>query len=243
MRLKNKYYKKLKIKKHCGKSKGPKLNEMQQTTLTPLITHHALSLLAAQLYDRSGRLLGPAITTMKVLLSRSCEIMPYAELDKPIIEKDKEFAELITRVLESCKKWKTIKPTRTNLIGENYELTALGAYVDNGLPAFGGSVYFLSAHKTTRERDSMIAASKSKVSKISVPANEAQARRLGMDIVIKIVECLIVDPEMQLKPLEIILYGDSSCVAALFNPTLAIKNSLLRTAVYGTIQRAKQFLK
>ena len=63
-----------------------------------------------------------------------------------------------------------------------------------------------------------------------------------MDIVIKIVECLIVDPELQVKPLEIMLYRDSSCVAALFNPSLAIKNSLLRTAVYGTIQRAKQVL-
>ena len=145
-------------------------------------------------------------------------------------------------MLESCKNWKTIKPTRTNLIGENYELTTLGAYVDGGLPAFGGSVYFLSTHRTTKERESMIAASKSKVSKRTVPANEALARPLGMDIVIKIVECLVVDPEVQLKPIEIILYGDSSCVAALFNPTLAIKNSLLRTAVYGTIQRAKTIL-
>ena len=71
----------------------------------------------------------------------------------------------------------------------------------------------------------MIGASKSKVSKRTVPANEAQARPLGMDIVVKIVECLIVDPEMQAKPLEIILYGDSSYVVALFNKTLAIKNS------------------
>ena len=62
-----------------------------------------------------------------------------------------------------------------------------------------------------------------------MPTNEAQARPLGMDIVVKIVDCLIVDPEMQQMVLEIILYGDSSCVAALFNPTLAIK----------TIQRAK----
>ena len=142
---------------------------------------------------------------------------------------------------ESCKKWKTIKPTRTNLIGENYELTALGAYVDGILPAFGGSVYFVSTHNT-KEKESMIAASKSKVSKRTVPANEALARPLGMDIVIKIVECLVVDPEVQLKAKEIIFYGDSSCVAALFNPTLAIKNSLLRTAVYGTIQRAKTIL-
>ena len=85
----------------------------------------------------------------------------------------------------------------------------------------------------------MIGASKSKVRKRTVPANEAQARLLGMDIIVKVAEYLIVDPEMQQMPLEIILYGDSSCVAALFNPALAIKKPLLRTAVYGTIQRAK----
>ena len=55
--------------KHRGKSRGPKLSEMQQTPLAPLISRHALSRLAAQLYDRSGRLLGPAITTMKVVNS------------------------------------------------------------------------------------------------------------------------------------------------------------------------------
>ena len=85
----------------------------------------------------------------------------------------------------------------------------------------------------------MIGASKSKVSKRTVPSNEAQARPLGIEIIVKVVECLKVDPEMQQMPLEIILYGDSSCVAALFNPALAIKNSLLRKAVYGIIQRAK----
>ena len=95
--------------------------------------------------------------------------------------------------------------------------------MDGGLPAFGGSVYFLSTHKITKEKESMIGASKSKVSKRTVPANKAQARPLGMDIVVKIVACLIVDPEMQQMPLEINLYGDSSCVAALFNPTLGIQ--------------------
>ena len=73
------------------------------------------------------------------------------------------------------------------MIGEGYELTALGAYVDGGLPAFGGSVYFLSTHKITKEKESMIGASKSKVSKRTVPANEVEARPLGMNIVVKIV--------------------------------------------------------
>ena len=135
--------------------------------------------------------------------------MSYDELDTPIQEKDKEFADLIVRVLESCKNWKTINPTRTNLIVERCQLTALGACVDGGLPAFGRSVYFISTHKIPKQKESMIGASKSKVSKRTVPANEAQARPLGMHIIVKVVECLIVDPEMQQMPLEIILYGDS----------------------------------
>ena len=54
-----------------------------------------------------------------------------------------------------------------------YELTALGVYVDGGLPSFGGSIYFLSTHKITKERESMIGASKRKVSKRTVPAKQA----------------------------------------------------------------------
>ena len=41
----------------------------------------------------------------------------------------------------------------------------------------------MSTHKITKERESMVGASKSKVSKHTVPANESQARPLGMDIV------------------------------------------------------------
>ena len=91
-------------------------------------------------------------------------------------------------MLESCKNWKSIKPTRTNLIGEGCDLTALGACVDGGLPAFGGILYFISTHKITKQKESMIGASKSKLSKHTVPANEAQARPLGMDIILKVVE-------------------------------------------------------
>ena len=90
---------------------------------------------------------------MKVILSRSCEIMSYDELDVPIQEKDKELSDLIVRVLESCKNWKSIKPTRTNLIGERCDLTALGACFDGGLPAFGGSVYFISAHRISKQKE------------------------------------------------------------------------------------------
>ena len=64
-----------------------------------------------------------------------------------------------------------------------------------------------------------------------------------MDLIVKVVKCLIVEPEMQQMPLEIILYGDSSSVVFLFNLALAITNSLLRTAIYGTIQRAKTVIK
>ena len=42
--------------KHRGKSKGPKLSDMAETPLDPLITHH-VSGLAAHLNDRSGMLL------------------------------------------------------------------------------------------------------------------------------------------------------------------------------------------
>ena len=67
----------------------------------------------------------------------------------------------------------------------------MGACVDGGLPAFGGSVYFISTHKITKQKESIIGASKSNVSKRTAPANEAHARPLGMDLIIKVVECTI----------------------------------------------------
>ena len=146
--------------------------------------------------SKEPKLSDMVITTTKVLYRANCKIMSYDELDVPIKEKDKEFSDLIVRVLESCENWKSIQPTRTNLIGEGCDLTALGACVNGGLPAFGGSLYFISTHRISKQKESMIGASKSKVSKHTVPVNEAQTRPLGMDLIIKSVECLIVDPEM-----------------------------------------------
>ena len=121
--------------------------------------------------------MGPVITTMKVLLSRSCEIISYDELDTPIQEKDNEFADLIVRMLESCKNWKSIKPTRTNLIGEGCDLTAFGACVDGGLPAFGGSVYFILTHKISKQKESIGNGSNHKGSRVlnSGPRNGTNA--------------------------------------------------------------------
>ena len=79
--------------------------------------------------------------------------MSYDELVVSIQDKDKEFADQIVRVLESCKNWKTIKPIRTNLIGEGCDLTALGECVDGGLPASRGSIFHINTqdHQTERK--------------------------------------------------------------------------------------------
>ena len=44
------------------------------------------------------------------------------------------------------------------------------------------------------------------------------------------------------KEVEIYLMGDSSCVAALFRPTITIKNILLRNVVLTVKQRIKEIL-
>ena len=81
---------------------GLKLSEMESSTpLAPLLTRHNLSRLCAQMSDRSGRLLGPAICTMKVLLSRACEIASYEELDNPLQRLDPEFTGTVVKVLEN----------------------------------------------------------------------------------------------------------------------------------------------
>ena len=63
---------------------------------------------------------------------------------------------------------------------------------------------------------SKICCSKSKISKRSIPANEALARMLQADTTKSIARVISRRVEIVNKEVEIYLMGDSSCVAALF---------------------------
>ena len=85
---------------------------------------------------------------------------------------------------------------------------------------------------------SRVAAGKSKVSKRTVPCNEALSRVLQLDLTKAMAIVLARRDELKTRPLEIILTGDSLCTACLFSPGIVIKNTLLRSVVNTVRQRA-----
>ena len=78
-------------KKTRGVSGEKKLMEMDQAEFTDPsfvreITRCTLSRLAAQAYDRLGVFIGPIISCLTILVSRSTEIATIRQLDKPLID-------------------------------------------------------------------------------------------------------------------------------------------------------------
>ena len=82
----------------------------------------------------------------------------------------------------------------------------------------------------------------SKVSKRTVPANEALSRILQMDTIKSIVRVIERRPELVGKELTILLAGDSTSTACLFAPHLAIKSMLLRNVIRTVRQHCKDIL-
>ena len=75
-----------------------------------------------------------------------------------------------------------------------------------------------------------------------MPLNESLARILQMDLSKIMVRVLARREEISQKKLNILLVGDSTCVACLFNPGITIKNILLWNVVTTLKQRIKDIL-
>ena len=85
---------------------------------------------------------------------------------------------------------------------------------------------------------SRVAAGKSKVSKWTVPCNEALSRVLQLDLTKAMAVVIALSDELKTRPPEIILTGDSLCTAYLFSSGIVIKNTLLSTVVNTVRQHA-----
>ena len=87
-----------------------------------------------------------------------------------------------------------------------------------------------------------IATAKSKTSKRTVVANEAMSRILQTDMMVAVSKVLSLQRRYKNKELPIVLFGDSICVALLFNNIFQLQNTLLRNAIVNTKSRAKQII-
>ena len=153
------------------------------------------------------------IAGLKILLSRSCELANTMEIDKPLVEIDKEFVKTATKFLIGAKDVRKIIPFDKALCPQQHELVALASTADGGLPGFAASMYMISAKESELGN-----AIKEEGMKRTVPCKEALPRVLQLDLTKAMAIVLARREELKAIPLEIILTGDSLCTACLFSP-------------------------
>ena len=90
---------------------------------------------------------------------------------------------------------------------------------------------------------SRVCGTKGRVSKRTVPANEALSRALQADQVKQVAKTLSHRPELENSELSIVMAGDSICVSTLYNPGLNIKNILLRSTVVAVKDKCQDIIK
>ena len=105
------------------------------------------------------------------------------------------------RFLVNSDKIKDIEPLPKTLCSE----LGIGAIANGGVPQYGSLAYIIWENKSTGEKTSKIACSKSKVSKRTIPANEALSRILQMDITKSIARVIQRRPEIVGTELTILL--------------------------------------
>ena len=128
-----------------GKSLGPDLTDMPNSEILKMkITRMTFLRLAAQTYSRLGNLLGPLITCIKILASRSCELAGVQELDEDLSIRDKSFVEFARTFIINLKKVKEIRPFKRCWVKKGYQLMGFLLYLDGGKTGLGDCLYVLS---------------------------------------------------------------------------------------------------
>ena len=94
-----------------GKNNGPDLVDMEVTEIMNMqITRMTFLRLSAQTYSRLGNLLGPLITAIKILASRSCELAGINESEVDLKDRDEEFVTFAKEFIVNLRKVKQIRP-------------------------------------------------------------------------------------------------------------------------------------
>ena len=116
-----------------GKSVGPDLVDMEVSKIMNMkITHMTFLRLSAQTYSRLGNLLGPLITAIKILASRSCELAGIHELEVNLEDRDGPFVAFAKEFIINLRKVKQIRPFARCWVKRNYKLLGFLVYLDGG---------------------------------------------------------------------------------------------------------------
>ena len=88
-----------------------------------------------------------------------------------------------------------------------------------------------------------VCSTRGRVSKRTVPAHEALSGPLQAEETKKIARVLSHRPGIRDLELEIVMGGDSICIATLYNPKLSLKNILLKSAVWAVKHKGREIIK
>ena len=216
-----------------GKKRGKQVGEpLTETDLDKIqITRRHLMRLCSQLHDYTERHIGPIKSSMKLLVSRACDIVDNANIDKPLENYDQPFAETTKSFLKNLKKIKDLKPFQRFVIPCGYKLNHLVVTRDGGGGGYAATIHFISRLEPGRIGEPWsryIMAAKSKISKRSAQANELLATVLSA-LLLKLVLSGLT--ELNKEKFDIICAGDSVCISTFFDKRKQVKNVLVRNGV------------
>ena len=216
-----------------GKKRGKHVGEnLEETDLeVQPITRRHLMRLCSQLHDYTERHIGPIKSSMKLLVSRACDIVDTKNLDKPLKDFDESFAVTCKTFIRNLQKMKELKPFQRFVIPCGYKLNHVVVTRDGGGGGFAATIHFISKlepGKTGETWHSYIMAAKSKISKRSPQANELLATYLAA-LLLKLVLSGLT--ELNRERFDVYCSGDSVCISSFFDKKKQIKNVLVRNGV------------
>ena len=119
--------------------------EMEIQEFMRNITRHIVACLSALVYDHLGRAFGIMMVSIKILLSRTCEVVPgIGMMNTELYALDQELVELIVKLLKNIRNVSFIRPFPRPLIPSGNSLSAIVSFCYGGILALGSCVYMLS---------------------------------------------------------------------------------------------------
>ena len=184
--------------------------------------------LSAQTYSRLGNLLGPLITTIKILASRSCELAGINELEVDLKDRDEEFVTFAKEFIVNLRKVKQIRPFARCWVKRNHKLLGFLVYLDGGRPGLGSCLYAISTEDGEHIEKALCLAN-GRLCKRNVVAHEILSKVLGGEDLYRLLQPLLYDHSE--TALRFYIKGDSLCGLAMLNSQIAIKSTLMENAI------------
>ena len=207
-----------------GVLSGPKLH---QAPVTPdLCTRRSSGRTLCQLFDVTGRFGSMVISSAKLLHSKVCKAVKHSELDKKVVNVDKDLATTWAQFW-NCIGSNTIQPFPRCVLKHDQEITALIISHDATHEIYASTIHAVVSSSSVTE--SHILAGKSHICESSTPKNE---QRSTCHSVIMAHETILAlkDVFLSQKTLpEIIFVGDSFIASFIFRGETSSRCMLARS--------------